>query len=195
MAIKNNLGIYPLQQQIKESEPELLDLLIGEFSCAKDHDVESFLKINAINYEKIGLSRTYLYITRSTNGSSRHIAAYFTIAIAATSFQGISKSRKAKVLGFKPGRDTKDHFGGILIGQLARADGFDSSAINGHEMIEDAEELIEQGRYYLGGKIVYLDCREPLIAFYRENGYSLVTQEPFPNGYYKMFKTLPPLVS
>jgi hypothetical protein len=190
--MRSDFKFVSLQNQIKDSKPELLDLLIGEFSCAKDLDVAIFLKNNAVNYEKIGLSRTYLYITDEKH---QRIAAYFSVAIAATSFQGISKSRKAKVLGFKPGRDTKDHFGGILIGQLARADGFDSSDINGNKMIEDAEELIEHGRYYLGGKIVYLDCREPLITFYQENGYSLVTHEPFLNGYYKMFKTLPPLAA
>jgi hypothetical protein len=167
-------------------------LLIDDFSCEKDLDVETFLKTNAVKYEKIGLSRTYLYITDDVY---QRIAAYFSVAIAATSFQGISKSRKAKVLGFKPGRDTKDHFGGILIGQLARSDLFDQSAINGKKMIDDAKDIIKQGRYFLGGKIVYLDCKEPLIEFYQENGYSLVVQEPFPNGYYKMFKTLPPLTS
>jgi hypothetical protein len=62
-------------------------------------------------------------------------------------------------------------------------------------MIYDAEDIIEQGRYFLGGKIVYLDCKEPLIEFYRENGYSLVVREPLPSGYYKMFKVLPSLVS
>jgi hypothetical protein len=98
------------------------------------------------------------------------------------------------VLGFKPGRNTKDHFGGILIGQIARADDFSSSDINGREMIYDAEDIIRQGRYFLGGKIVYLDCKKQLIEFYQENGYSLVVQESFPNGYYKMFKTLPPLM-
>ena len=60
-------------------------------------------------------------------------------------------------------------------------------------MIEDAEKLIEKGRYFLGGKIVYLDCKEPLIKLYQNNGYKLVIQDPYHSGYYKMFKTLPEL--
>jgi hypothetical protein len=189
--MRNDLKLIPLQNQARDARSELLDLLIGEFSCEKDSDVEAFLKTNAVNYEKIGLSRTYLYI--DTDDRSAPIVAYFSVAIAATSFQGISKSRKAKVLGFKPGRNTKDHFGGILIAQLARSDRFSQSDINGGKMIDDAEDIIEQGRYYLGGKIVYLDCKEPLIEFYQGNGYALVIPEPYPSGYYKMFKTLPPL--
>ena len=189
--MRRNLKLFPLQEQMRASESEILDKLITGFLCHADTDVEAFLKNNAIKYERKGLSRTYLYIY--DDGTSAYVVAYFTIAITSTSFKKISKSRKANVLGFKPGRDTKDHFGGILIGQLGRADGFDSSDINGQEMIEDAESIIEKGRYYLGGKIVYLDCKEPLIKLYKDNGYKLVIKTPYQGGYYKMFKVLPEL--
>jgi hypothetical protein len=173
---------------MKKTAPELLDQMIEEFSCERDIDVESFLKGQAIRYERDGLSRTYLYVTRDDERPS--IAAFFSVAITSTEFPGVTKSRKAKILGGKPGRDTKDHFGGILVAQLGRSDAFASEDINGHEMIEDAEDVIERGRYYLGGKVVYLDCREPLIGFYEQNGYALVKPEPYPSGYFKMFKSL-----
>jgi hypothetical protein len=166
--------------------------MIGEFSCSKDPDVEAFLKEKSVRYEYSGLSRTYLYIKQEAN--EPYIAAYFSVAITSTDFGGISRSRKEKVLGGKPGRDTKDHFGGILIAQLARSDAFDSTVINGEEMILDAEQVVEQGRYYLGGKIIYLDCREQLIDFYTKSGYALVSEKPYMNGYFKMFKTMPKLI-
>jgi hypothetical protein len=189
--MRNDLVLIPLQERIKDDDPGLLDIKISEFSCSKDLDVESFLKERSIRYERTGLSRTYLYIIRGLAKVS--IAAYFSVAITSTDFEGISRSRRAKVLGGKPGRNTKDHFGGILIAQLARSDSFDPSDINGREMILDAEKVIEHGRRYLGGKIVYLDCREPLIDFYRGNGYELVSNEVYFNGLYKMFKALPEL--
>jgi hypothetical protein len=166
--------------------------MTGEFSCAKDPDVEVFLKTTAIYYERKGLSRTYLYITQDSGDPV--IAAYFSLAITSTSFEGITKSRKEKVLGFKPGRNTKDHFGGILVGQLARADGFEPSDISGKDILHDAEAIIERGRYYLGGKILYIDCKKPLMEFYKENGYELVIPYPYPDGYHKMFKALPELI-
>jgi hypothetical protein len=95
----------------------------------------------------IGRGKSYLYITQ--DGENISIVAYFSVAITSTDFERISKSRKAKVFGGKPGRDTKDYFGGILIAQFARGDAFDSSDINGREMILDAEKIIDQGRYYL----------------------------------------------
>jgi hypothetical protein len=121
------------------------------------------------------------------------IVAFFTVAITSTDFRDISKSRKRKVLHSKPGRDSQDFFGGILVGQLGRADGFDSSDINGQEMLSDAEIVIENGREHIGGKIVYLDCKAPLIPVYQQNGYNLVKEEPFASGYYKMFKILSPI--
>jgi len=190
-ALRSDIRLISLQEQIKTGDIELLDRKIREFSCSRDLDVESFLKVQATRYERDGLSRTYLYVT-GDNEPAR-IAAFFSVAITSTEFPDVTKSRKAKILGGKPGRDTKDHFGGILVGQLGRSDAFGTDDINGHEMIEDAEDVIDHGRYYLGGKIVYLDCREPLIKFYEQNGYSLVKSEPYPNSYFKMFKSLPKL--
>jgi hypothetical protein len=190
--MRDALRLFPLQERIRDIEPEILDKVIESFSCSADPDVESFLKNKATTYERKGLSRTYLYVYDA--GAAAYIVAYFTLAITATSFEGISKNRKEKVLGFKPGRNTKDHFGGILVGQLARADEFGSHDISGREIIEDAERVIEKGRYYLGGKIVYLDCKKHLIKLYQDSGYKLVVEAPYPGGYYKMFKVLPELL-
>jgi hypothetical protein len=187
--MKNSLILYPLRKRIHDAPIELLDQMIGEFSCTRDRDVEIFLKNTAVKYEREGYGRTYLYVDQKH--VSPKIAGFFTVAITATSFLDVSKSKKRKVLHSKPGRDSQDHFGGILIGQVARADGFCSADINGEEMLKDAEFIIEMGREHIGGKIVYLDCKEPLIPLYQSNGYDLLMQEPFQRGYFKMFKILP----
>jgi hypothetical protein len=163
--------------------------MIEGFSCTLDRDVEKFLKNDAMKYEREGYGRTYLYIDHENDDPM--IAAFFTVAITATSFVDVSKSRRRKVLHSKPGRDSQDYFGGILVGQVGRADGFDSTDVNGQEMLSDAEAIIEMGREHIGGKIVYLDCKEPLIPLYQDNGYSLLMPEPFSSGYFKMFKILP----
>jgi len=177
---------------MKRDELELLSRKVMEFSCLRDLDVESFLHDKAIKYESDGLSRTYIYF--STKDTAYRIAAFFSVAITSTDFPDVSKSRKAKILGSKPGRNTKDHFGGILIAQLGRDDSFSSADINAQEIILDAERVIDQGRYYLGGKIVYLDCREPLIALYEKSGYALIKNDEYPSGFFKMFKSLPKII-
>jgi len=186
--MKDNLVLSSLQERIKDDEPKLLDHMIEEFSCARDPDVEAFLKEKAVPYERSGVSRTYFYTMEEDKPC---IVAFFAVAITSTGFERVTKSRKAKILGGKPGRDTKDHFGGILIAQLARCDDYSTEDINGKEMLFDAEKIIERGRYFLGGKVIYLDCRKSLIEFYEENGYSQMSDDPYSHDLYKMFKGLP----
>jgi hypothetical protein len=92
-----------------------------------------------------------------------------------------------------PGRDSHDYFGGLLVAQLARSDMYGNEDISGQELIWTAENIIDSGRKFVGGSIIYLDCKEPLIDFYTGNGYDLVHKDPFPSGYFKMFKVLPEL--
>jgi hypothetical protein len=82
------------------------------------------------------------------------------------------------VLGGTPGRDGQEHFGGLLVAQLARDDRFSSAAIDGAELLEDCETIIEQGRTYLGGRMLYVDCKEGLVAFYERNGYRVLKAVP-----------------
>jgi hypothetical protein len=192
--VKNFLNLQSLRELLLSGYPqELLEKKLREFSCERDPDVESFIKTKAFDYERSGYSRTYLYECFNDLDGKSEIVAYFTVAMTSVSFTEISKNRKAKVLGGFPGRTSLDHFAGLLIAQLARCDKYDGMFISGQRLIEDAEDVIEQGRQYLGGKIIYLDCKEPLISFYERNGYVLLAQSPSSQGLSKMFKVLPKL--
>ena len=185
----NNLELISLQGQMKKSNPELLDKQIREFCCVKDPDVESFLKEKAIIFERSGISRTYFYVTN--NGPLSDIVAFFSVAITATDFKNIEKRHRSKILGATPYRDFHDHFGGLLVAQLARCDKYTSEDINGSELITAAEKTIEQGRVFLGGRVLYLDCKKPLVSLYEQNSYKLLQSDPYSNGLYKMFKMMP----
>jgi hypothetical protein len=94
-------------------------------------------------------------------------------------------------LGSKPGRNTFKAFAGILIGQLARDDRYSSDFINGAELLEECELYIEHGCRYLGGRIVYLDCKKALVETYNRSNYRLLSPVPNNEGFYKMYKVLP----
>jgi hypothetical protein len=55
----------------------------------------------------------------------------------------------------------------------------------------ECEKYIEMGRQYIGGRIVYLDCKDALIETYQRSQYKLLSSEPTEDGYYKMYKILP----
>lgn len=188
----NSLQLLSLQSLLLSNYPkELLEKQLGEFCCARDTDIERFIRERAIDWECSGMSRTYLY--RFGSGSSVELVAYITLAIASVDYSGVSRGKRKKVLGGKPGRDSQDNFPGLLIAQLARDDRFKNTVINGAMMIADAEELIEIGRQTLGGMLIYLDCKEELIPFYQESGYEPLKVDKPVRGLYKMFKLLPQL--
>jgi hypothetical protein len=183
-----------LQDVMSKLSPELLNRQLGEFSCSRDLDVQSFLRDKAIDYERAGYSRTYLYQTYdSGNDGSLTVAAYFTVAITSVSFTDISRNKRMKVLGGFPGRDSQDHFAGLLIAQLARSDVFDKTHIGGKQLVDDAERIIARGRKYLGGKLIYVDCKFPLIKLYEGLGFKPITGSEYSDGLYKLFKVLPKL--
>jgi hypothetical protein len=172
---------------------ELLNRRIKGFRCSRDKQLENFIHDQAVFYESKGYGRTYLVFNISdlSQGGVPPIAAFFTLALTATDYSGISKNKKEKVLGSKPGRNTFRSFAGILIGQLARDDCYDSSFIDGEALLRECENYIERGRQYLGGRIVYLDCKEALVRTYQKCNYRLLTDVPTDEGYYKMYKVLP----
>ncbi|MDR1358042.1 MAG: hypothetical protein LBJ48_01605 [Coriobacteriales bacterium] len=192
--MRSDLQLLSLREQILEGSTKLFELnaQFKEFCCVRDEDVQTFIRDRAIRYERSGLSRTYFYVTdRETEETD--VAAYFSVAITSVDYTRVSRARREKVLGSTPGRVNRDHFGGLLIAQIARDDRFNESVISGTELIEACEEIIELGRNYLGGRVIYLDCKEELISLYERRGYKLLLDSPFENGLYKMTKTLPRL--
>jgi hypothetical protein len=192
--MRADLQLLSLREQILEGSTKLfeLDTQFKEFCCVRDEDVQTFIRDKAIRYERSGLSRTYFYTTNRAT-QEVDVVAYFSVAITSVDYTRVSKARREKVLGGTPGRANRDHFGGLLIAQLARDDRYDESIISGIELIEACEEIIELGRDYLGGRVIYLDCKDVLLPLYERSGYRLLLHTPFENGLYKMTKTLPKL--
>jgi hypothetical protein len=194
--MQNDLYLVSLRSLIQAGDERLLEIetQLKEFSCARNTDVQSFIREKAIRYERSGLSRAYLYLkTNKSIGNRYSVVAYFAIAITSVDFTGVSRSKRTKVLGGTPGRDDQEHFGGLLVAQLARDDSYDSAVIDGTELLEDCEAMVEQGRIYLGGRMLYVDCREELVRFYERNGYKVLKTVPEERDLFTMFKGFPRL--
>jgi hypothetical protein len=190
--VTNSLSLLSLREILLSGySQELLEKQLGEFRCSRDGDIEKFIHEKAIEWERLGMSRTFLY--REGAGKDTRLVAYITLAITSVDYAGVSRNRRKKMLHRKPGRDSQNNFPGLLIAQLARDDRFGSSVIDGTKMIADAEDLIEIGRETLGGMLIYLDCKKHLVQFYQRNGYELIASGEPERCLYKMFKLLPKL--
>ena len=191
------MSLYVIQQLGSLLNPiidqKLLGQRLGEFQCYRDVQLEEFLHSRAVVFEAKGFSRTYLVLDTVTSrgGEMPPIAAFFTLAITATDYNNISRSRKEKVLGSKPGRNTFKSFPGMLIAQLACDDRYGPDFIDGETLLRECEHYIELGRQYVGGRTIYLDCKEALVKTYQKSGYRLLSDYSSNEDYYKMYKVLP----
>jgi hypothetical protein len=193
--MRSNLRLNSLRKHLL-SEPEKLPELekkFKEFHCIRDNDIERFIQNNAVAFERSGLARTYFYTNDESDSFDEKmgIVAYFTVTVTAADFSGVGRNKREKILGRMPARDKQDFFGGLLIAQFARNDGYDGTYINGLEMMRDCLEVVESGRDYTGGRTLYVDCKKPLITYYENHGFRLLRAEPDANALYTLFTGLP----
>ncbi|WOY89988.1 GNAT family acetyltransferase [Ligilactobacillus murinus] len=165
------------------TEEEIKKLLFS-FECKSlSHgasDVEAFLHLKAINFERMDMARTYLILA---NYKQRpYLAGYFAIAnkplvIPKKQFQKLSTSQKKKLMGFGYKTDLRNYeCKGYLLGQLGK--NYSELAkranqINGNEILTLAYAKIKEAYAIVGGRVLYLECEdnEKIKAFYHDNGF------------------------
>ncbi len=150
---------------------------IDRFCCCKNHDIEHFLKHNAIEFERRGFCTTYLYADTDTY----EIAGYFSLTHKALSITNFSKERRKDIAGSK----TADVAPFILLGQLGKrieqmTDGrIIASALAGDEMLADAFSIVALANEYIINRRILVECdeEERLLAFYTRNGFRMLERD------------------
>lgn len=170
-----------LRELVAAMEPDKLEKLIDDFSCPYNKDVEYFLHVKALEFEKQGLASTYL-VFASYQGRMR-LAGYF--ALAAKSFdidlhagKKISINLRRRINRFATFYEKlhKSIVTAPLIAQLAKNYANDNDKlITGDELLKIACDTVKEAQLILGGRVVYLECEDTpsLIRFYESNGFTI----------------------
>ena len=178
-----------LRELVAAMEPDKLEKLIDDFSCPYNKDVEYFLHVKALEFEKQGLASTYL-VFASYQGRMR-LAGYF--ALAAKSFdidlhagKKISINLRRRINRFATFYEKlhKSIVTAPLIAQLAKnyADveaykiiqfffnvqwealknyaNDNDKLITGDELLKIACDTVKEAQLILGGRVVYLECED-----------------------------------
>ena len=157
--------VIPLKEILDSNMDEaLINKALSHFKCEKDDDVKQFLQTRAIQFEKENQAVTYL----SIDDKSGRIKGYFSLALKAFKFSGLISKRRRKNISGK----NDETIPAYLIGQLARDD--DAEKGFGQELLQQAIQLIRNAQYYVGGKLVYLDCKDCMISYYERQGFKLL---------------------
>ena len=158
-------------------EASLLEAL-HKFECIKSEeedsqDVMRFLTEEAIQMEKNGTTRTYLILNDELwkQGKIR-IDGYFAIALKLLYF---SNDINSNLLEEVFGDSNKKNCPAYLIGQLARSK--ETSKGVGKEYLRIALAYISEARDIVGGRLVYLDCRQSKREYYEKHGFNFLQQK------------------
>ncbi|SHJ33450.1 hypothetical protein SAMN02745751_02310 [Dethiosulfatibacter aminovorans DSM 17477] len=175
------------------SDEEKAQELISIFVCEKDLDIESFLKNRAIQFEKLGKSRTFFIYDEDKD--EFEILAYFTLAIQVLKIpEGMLSGNKIKKLdglsaNMRGNRITE--FPSILIGQLGKNEMYPGT-ISGSEVLEYCLAKILEGQVRLGGRIIMLECKDTpyLVTLYEKFGFNVLEKDYEEGELLQMIKVL-----
>ena len=163
-----------------------------KFSCQRESDLEDFLIHKAITYEKSNFGKTFLFIDKEKLDQGDFcIMAYFTTAQSTLDISTLNSTRRRKVLGEYPGRDTLSSIPAFLIGQLGRNDAYSSEELSGEQILNECYSTLSIASQIVGGKFIVLECREQMYPrFYQSKGFKKLYSELNQNGLYTLMKKI-----
>lgn len=168
------INLRDMIQEIGESETKLI---LSDFYCPLNPDVEHFLKYTAIEFSKQNISSTYIVMASFRN--KYVIVGYYSFANKIFCVERDSlpnKKWRSRISKFGQFDTTIKRYtlSAPLIGQLGKnyANSY-NSLITGDELLKLALDKIQEMQNIVGGKIVYLECEDKpkLIDFYSQNGF------------------------
>lgn len=161
--------INALREIIKtlgKEEPSLKKLREAflSFKCSKNIDEEDFFHNKAIEYEIHNKARTYLLMNEKND-----IVGYFSLAFKSIDLEDVNNSLKKRMVG---GKSTSATYSAFLIGHIAKEDSVQERL--GDIIINAAENLLLEAQKIVGGRLVYLDCKDEskLKELYERNDYT-----------------------
>ncbi|MDE9563233.1 acetyltransferase [Xenorhabdus bovienii] len=136
------------------------------FSCPSNRDVESFLHLKLIRFERANATRTHLILDEKG-----FILAYFSLTFKElpTYNLAISKTRMKKLNGISKNANSLKVY---LIGQIAKNFSLDHNPITLKDILISIDFIIEKAQKLIGGRITILECQDnpQLIALYEKHG-------------------------
>lgn len=146
--------------------------ILADFSCPLNEDVEDFVRHKAYDFERVGMSRTYLVFAQDRD--ELHLCGIYSLSPGVIDIDpSISKKKRKQVFGttYPVGKVLKTY----LIGQLSKnfKDGNDHY-ISGELLLELAFERIRENNKVVPSTVIHIDCKDipQLRSFYERFGFT-----------------------
>lgn len=163
-------------------------MLLNDFLCPKNKDVEEFLKKKAIDFELKSLARTYLILDDEGN-----ILAYFSLSFKEIQIntERLSNSQVQKLTTFKRNKNNISKLKVFLIGQIGK-NHIENNNINLNFILNEAFTIVYDIKSKIGGRIVILECEnnDKLLNLYQNNGFTAIEIKEPENNLSTLYYTL-----
>lgn len=174
--IYSTVSLYDMINQ-EIGKNEIMNIL-SDFSCPLNTDVESFVHDKAYDYERVGLSRTYLVFAQSVSDDYKLVGIYSLGQSNVELNENLKPKHKRKMFGtsYPIGKNIKT----LLIGQLAK------NYSNGNDQYIDGDTLmglvfsrIKDIHAIFPSVVTHIDCKDDphLREFYEGQGFQLFKQK------------------
>lgn len=156
---------------------ERIRKMLVRFRCVRNPNVEHFLRSNAVDFSKQGLSVTYV-VTRPSGDTGAELLGFFALTykilrLGGGSLSRTSEKRIAKFAEHDAAANTYT-LAAPLIAQIGKNDlPPDAAPFAGRELMALAEDKLRAVMRQIGGRAAYLECEEEpkLMAFYESLGF------------------------
>lgn len=165
----DNVSCFSLNELLKiESESEI-DTYISRFVCSKNAEIESYLKNNALEFNRKHQAISYLLFDRD-----RNVIAYFALSVKPINIkiEQLSHNEMKKLLRITEIDINNDSLNpsAYLIAQIGKKD---NSTINLDTILKFVNYYINNAQNICGGVVEFLESEnnDKLIALYQSRGF------------------------
>ena len=156
---------------------------LHDYSTSNRNDVEFFLHVKAIDFEKMALSTTYLVFSEYLNENI--LVGYFSLAnkpllMSKKNYSKLSNNQR-RLLCQNGSRTESGGYrvNSYLIGQLGKnfsEEALKTKAIDGTQLLTLAYDKVFEAKQLINARFVWLECQNipKLIKFYSDFGFKEV---------------------
>lgn len=172
-----NFSRVTIPEFVEITDEESVKILLSEFSCDKNKEIEDFVRNKALDFSKRKITITHLLLDEESN-----LVAIYALTHKAISINGnlLNESVLKKLRKYALPEPNTNNFlvSAFLIAQFGK----NSSNKNckqriGNEIMQSVFEFIKKVQNQIGGRIIYLECedKKELLDFYtnEQNRFSI----------------------
>lgn len=164
--------------QLEIDKEEIKEVLLG-FSCPLNHEVENFVHNKALDFERVGLARTYLIYAYLEDDNIFVLVALYSLGQGHIEIdRNLSRATKKKIFGstYAIGKSVKT----LLIGQLSKNYTTNNNQyITGDVLMQIIFQKIKEIHSIFPSVVIHIDCedKEKLRLFYEKSGFELFKKQ------------------